>query len=159
MWEKFRLRVDLLWTARASYRLIVFVVLLFLSSLSWKFLVNIRTTNMPRQHGLSCNVSYSLNISIIFFISLTTQPMRHLWSPRRSEDRWAIFSPFVFQSSSSLSLGDTEVFLSASPCTLTASWWPGSVPAASTAMLPASSRAGRAALGWFGWLVGYPVPG
>lgn len=89
------------------------------------------------------------------------------WSVERSNviifeptfKHFIIISPCIFQSSSSLSLRDTEVSPSALPCTLTAWWWPESVPAVSTATLQASSRAGRAASGWVGWLVGYPVTG
>lgn len=66
---------------------------------------------------------------------------------------------FVFQNSSSLCLRGTSVTPSVPPYTLTASWWPESAPAVSTAMLPAFSRAGRAASDWLGWLVGRPATG
>lgn len=71
----------------------------------------------------------------------------------------AIFSPCIFQSSSSLSRRGTGVSPSVLPFTLMASWLPESAPVASTATLPASSRAKRAALGWLGCLVVYPVTG
>lgn len=75
------------------------------------------------------------------------------------EIKLLFFFLFFFQSSSSSFLRDTEGIPSAPPCTLMASWLGESAPAASTATLPASSRARRAASDWCGRPVGCPATG
>lgn len=112
----------------------------------------------------SSSVSYFLGAAI-WTVSQHVAKKKPNKQTKKSPNLWTswflqqLLSSSVLQSSFSLSLRDTEGTPSVLPCMWTASWWAESAPAASTAMLLDFSRARRAASGWLGWLVGYPVTG